>query len=439
MPSLYSDFRPLRTLNPDGYNANVSAWLKSLMSAASAGYICNASTPDSPSLLVLQLDNHLLRELETKTLGQPLALGTVVREGIQSKTLLDHSEFLRAEESVYLTPWRIPSVSAVLGWGLRQFGLGIGATGDDKLPAGRFVLMPNLEKAAGAFMEQSRDLTGRVQRCFSRADFEDRFAKVLGTRMSTDDMNVFLRYLDRDKQLILYTKDTVKIRKGADDKMTEEDLTISSLQTLIKDLYTQITTMEKRIDEINSMVKAAMAKKNRPSALAALRSRKLAESTLESRHATLSQLEQVMTRIEQAADQVELVRVMEASTHVLMGLNKEVGGVERVDNVVDQLREQITQVDEVGNVIAESGSGNIDESEIDAELEALEVEERKAVVTERDESAEMKRKFEALDALQAQAVESRRAEDAAAKARDSSVQESTDILKRLSLEPMANS
>ena len=64
------------------------------------------------------------------------------------------------------------------------------------------------------------------------------------------------------------------------------------------------------------------------SALAALRSKKLNETALAQRTETLSQLEEVYSKVEQAADQVAIVRVMEASAGVLRNLHAEVGGVE---------------------------------------------------------------------------------------------------------------
>jgi charged multivesicular body protein 7 len=81
-------------------------------------------------------------------------------------------------------------------------------------------------------------------------------------------------------------------------------------------------------------------------------------------------------KIEQAADQVELVRVMEASSRVLGSQNKEVGGVERVEGVVDRLREEMEKTDEVGQVVGEFGKEGVGEGEVDDELEVMEREER---------------------------------------------------------------
>ncbi|KAB8297728.1 hypothetical protein EYC80_001530 [Monilinia laxa] len=218
--------------------------------------------------------------------------------------------------------------------------------------------------------------------------------------------------------------------------ITQEDTSIASLKSLIADLEIQTKLFAERVERMEGAAKEAVAKKNRVSALAALRSKKSAESNLANRHATLSQLEEVLSKIEQAADQVDLVRIMESSTKVLSSLNKEVGGVERVDDVVDKLREQMGQVDEVGDIIAEPGQNNVDETEVDDELEAMEreetrkIEEKQRLVKEekeRREAADTKRKLDELEDVERKAREAKKDEDF--------VDESTKGLRRISLEP----
>lgn len=70
--SLYSDFSALKTANPDGYRANVSAWTSALANAARAGLLPSASR------LCLKADSTLLKELEVRNLGRPAALDAVL-------------------------------------------------------------------------------------------------------------------------------------------------------------------------------------------------------------------------------------------------------------------------------------------------------------------------------------------------------------------------
>ncbi len=75
LPSLYSDFTLQRHTNPDGYAANVAAWEKALLEAAKAGLV---PAPNYlHDTLSIQISEDLLRSLETKDWGRPLALETV--------------------------------------------------------------------------------------------------------------------------------------------------------------------------------------------------------------------------------------------------------------------------------------------------------------------------------------------------------------------------
>lgn len=169
----------------------------------------------------------------------------------------------------------------------------------------------------------------------------------------------------------------------------------------------QADGLEVKITELTATAKTALNSKNRISALSAVRSKKLAEHNLKRRFDTLAQLEEVYSKIEQATDQVEYVHVMEASTGVLRGLNAQVGDATKIDEVVDELREEMSKVDEVGNIMSEIGP-EIDETEIDDELEALEQKDQEA--KDEEEAEETRKKLAELESLEQNTKEAARAE-----------------------------
>ena len=118
---------------------------------------------------------------------------------------------------------------------------------------------------------------------------------------------------------------------------------------------------------------------------------------LTQRSDSLAQLEGISNSIRQAADQAEIVRVMEASTGVLKSLRKEIGSVEKVEEVVDDLRDEMGRVDEVNAIITNNDMGPMSaggEVEVDEELAVLEREEVDRQDRLRDE--EVARRFDAL-------------------------------------------
>ena len=186
--------------------------------------------------------------------------------------------------------------------------------------------------------------------------------------------------------------------------------------------------MEAKIAELTQSAKIALTNKNRVSALSAVRSKKLAEHNLSQRLNTLLQLEEVYSKIEAAAGNVEIVQVMQASTGVLRGLHAQIGGAEKVEDIVEELREEMAKVDEVGSIMNEAGPV-IDEGEIDEELEELEKGDQKAKEEkekEEKEAEETRQKLAELDNI------GRRAEDM--KDVDSELAESIGKLSNMSVE-----
>jgi charged multivesicular body protein 7 len=351
--------------------------------------------------LILELDDVLLRSLENKQFGRPLALGTVLQEALASGEMIPLPHFLKATQSIYHKSWgSIPW--AVAGWALRQVGL-TGGPGDS-MPKGQVaVVLQNVETVAKAFADATADRISPFERIFSRTHFRRTFEASLleGQRLSDSDFDVLVKFLSRDKGVLATDGNIIKIRDPSESAtISEEDSAIASLKELMEDLTRQTEALSRRIDELNIAAQDAVRRKNRVSALAALKSKKLAENNLTMRYATLNQLEDVATKIQQASDNVQLVRVMESSTGALRSLNKQVGGADRVDAVLDNLREQMGQVDEVGNVITEAGLGTatVDEGEVDDEFEAMLAEERK-----KEEEAE-RIKREAQEAAEAEAT-----------------------------------
>ncbi|PSR90605.1 Snf7-domain-containing protein [Coniella lustricola] len=397
LPALYSDFRGQRTTNPDGFEANISAWKRGLASIAREGL---AGT-SNPNHVVLSADESLLRALESKQYGRPLALGTVIREAAQKQDLIPLQAFLSARNSIYYKSWAsIPW--NIAAWGFEQLGLTGAFTfgSDDHLPGGQFVIVVNLELAAMAVLEHGSALTSRFERTFSKAQFQTEIGAMLveGQRLSDTDTEVLLKFMSRDKGILLYDGKTVKLKTPGvqENKITAEDETIASLKELAQYLEHQTMVLEKKIEELTNTAKEAVAKKNRVSALAALRSKKLAETSLQQRFATLNQLEEVGAKIAQAADNVQLVKLMDSSTGVLKDLNAQAGGAERVEEIVDHMREQMTQADEVSSILAEQGQV-VNEGEIDDELE--------------DMLQEKRREEEAVERAAREAEERRHAED----------------------------
>lgn len=119
-------------------------------------------------------------------------------------------------------------------------------------------------------------------------------------------------------------------------------------------------------------------------------------------------------KIEQAADQVTLVRVMEGSTGVLRSLQKEMGEVEKVEDVVEDLREEMRKVDEAGAALNEANASEAviaGDEELDEELEAMEKQQRQEQERERKEKDKRQEEEEEKRQWQKEAQRDRRGKE----------------------------
>lgn len=204
---------------------------------------------------------------------------------------------------------------------------------------------------------------------------------------------------------------------------------------MILTLSRQTVDIEQKIEHQTIVAKTALNNKNRISALSALRSKKLAEQNLKQRLDTLAQLEEVYSKIEQATDQVEIVRVMEASAGVLRGLRAQTGGIEKVEDIVDELREEMSKVDEVGRVINAIGP-DIDDAAIGEELEAMEIRERQA---KEEQEAELTRQRLAVELDRAEGAVNMGASVEATATEELNAESELDIGKLSEMSPVNDS
>lgn len=303
--------------------------------------------------------------------------------------MIPYQEFITARKSIHSRNWTIQP-RWLFSWGLKQLGLLDLSIGVGLLPTASFVILPNVEEAASKIVNKMGSSSNQIDRIYPMSMFSTEAGKVLKSQngLTESDLHLILKYLARDKSRIIYDAETVKFKAAGETSstLTTQDKTIASLKTLIADINLQVAMFSTRISNLSESAQKAIKNKNRTSALAALRSKKLSETILMQRSETLAQLEEVYGKIEQAADQVAIVRVMEASTGVLRNLHAHIGGIDKVEDVIEGLRDEMGKVDEIGGVIEASAQVDsvIDESAVDEELESL---ERQAKAREEEKGA----------------------------------------------------
>lgn len=432
LPSLYSDLVQQKAANPDGFAANATAWQKALTRAALADQL------PGNSKLVLKCTDGLLHALSSPKYGQPTGLGAVFDEMVQKGKAMDIKDFQGSEASIYQKSW---SLGSIVRWGLRQAGLWKSGSWENngKLRRGELVLIEGLERLAKQISAQQKGQESFTDRVMSKESFSEVVSHTDVGTLSTHELEVLLRYLSRDVPTLSYDADTVKFKSSTTDgpdPITEEDRHIANVKTTLSSLQAQVDSLSLRAETLQKTAQNAVQAKNRNTALSALKSKKLAETALQQRRDMLHQLEGVYSKIEQAVDQAQFLQVMQASATTLKTLNQRVGGVERVDAIMDDLREQVGQTDEVGRVMQEPLSDNaiVDEAEVDDELASMEREELARKEGMKEDASKTKledlAQFERAAKERAAADRQRQAED---QELDAELESSSQRLERIKL------
>ncbi|KAL6719109.1 hypothetical protein ACLMJK_003346 [Lecanora helva] len=239
-------------------------------------------------------------------------------------------------------------------------------------------MLSNVERAGQAILKQIANQTNRLNRIFPMSHFRTWVGELLNLdkELSNSDLQIILVHLSRDKASISYDSQTIKFKEAGQSVslLSEQDRTISSLKSIIIDLTAQIEELSARIATLSAKAQRSLDSKDRTSALAALRSKKLHETALTHRSDTLAQVEEVYNKIGQAADQLTIVRTMEASAKVLQNLHTEMGGVAQVDDIIEDLRDEMSKVDEISSALEAGSQANhdIDQNAVHEEFEYME-------------------------------------------------------------------
>ena len=153
---------------------------------------------------------------------------------------------------------------------------------------------------------------------------------------------------------------------------------IQKMRTTLDILSKKETHLESRMQQENATA-LATASSNRSAALLALHRKKLLAKHRDQTRAARFNLELQLMAIENATLNLETMEAMRQGSMAIKALHGAVS-VERVDETMEEIREQMEVAQEISEAIASPlGAGGIgmvvDEDELDAELEALQQEE----------------------------------------------------------------
>ncbi|ORY81332.1 Snf7-domain-containing protein [Protomyces lactucae-debilis] len=361
LPSLYSDFATLKVSNKDGYDANIDAWIQALnKSLLEETFLSikeeaesSTSTNAFASCLCITTSKALSDILTSSQWGKPLALASVEHEAVAKRAWIPKDLFMAQEESIYAPPSRLTNVTlgAAFRWGVSKFWTPSTPT---KLSGAAFVVVANIELVADKLMKQYQaDMQSSYSGHITTRSLFARWCTDLSPyRLSGADIEVLLKYLARDQGTVVQSEgETLKFLPAGvpldDVSISQTDEAVAQLKATLALLDDQIKSLSQRCTDLEIEAKEAISKSQKTLALSKLRTRKQLETTTRQRADQRAQVEAVLVKIDEAATNMGLLNAMEQGSFALDRLLKSMGGMERVDAIMDQVSDSMAQVDEV--------------------------------------------------------------------------------------------
>lgn len=151
--------------------------------------------------------------------------------------------------------------------------------------------------------------------------------------------------------------------------------TVVSLRENIATQEKREQHLEKKIEQLVAEAKAKMAKKDKKGALYSLKRKKLYEAEIDKIANIKMTLETQVMNLESAAQNAETFKAMNAGKNAMSTLREDTN-IDKVDDLMDDIKEEMEMADEVSNALAQPVDPLMtDDDDLLAELQELEAED----------------------------------------------------------------
>jgi charged multivesicular body protein 7 len=367
LPSLYSDFRKLEQVNPDGYEANLIAWRSLFTELITRSQFRNT--------FVIETEG-LLEELTLAEFGKPMCVDVVLEDLVKGGDLVPWTQWTTTD-GLYNRHWVRPA----LNWAVNRFvwDTSYEIKGKNGLKNDKLVSKVMLEKYVDAL--EKKLSTKRHELVFHRDQFRqflqglDIKIEVCSTYLTELDFEVLITFLHRDLRKIHIRENVIKFG----DEVTNEDVGICEIKATVQTLQEKNKELQFKIDSISTKLRQSLTdKSNKELSLNLLKSKKIAEQSLNKQLVSLTQLESVLYKIDESSSNLQLLNALEKGSVVQKGLNAQFGGVDRVESIMDELEEEKYEADKIADQLNRLNT-TVDDEEVEEEFaHILEQEEAKA-------------------------------------------------------------
>ncbi|KAI8835218.1 Snf7-domain-containing protein [Chytriomyces cf. hyalinus JEL632] len=377
MNSLFARF-PEKGVNKTLYESRLRFWT-SLINSAARERLLTANSQNENAFI---LQTEALPALFTRKGLTPRGLDTVVIEMRASNDLVPVSKYL---DDVISGGWSIFSlVTAPLRFGLSFVS---GPSAEPEEFAGKDVLVSlvqvitqsairlfNYVKDEAAYSTDYIHDASIFQKATQRTNSEKQLTAL--------DQRILARYLETSgKAVIEYgtANEPLAIKflssPSSNAVITGTDRGILNIKNTAQSLQLQISNLEAKVAELKSNASSALKNNARSRALIFLKQKTSVSSVLEKRIASLHTLETILSKIQQAETDAEIVHAYKLGTVTLQSVLKTHNLTpDSVQQTLDSLSDAFADQNEIDAVLAAHHAENaldVDDEEIERELEDL--------------------------------------------------------------------
>ncbi|KAL0480489.1 vacuolar protein sorting protein VPS32 [Acrasis kona] len=183
-------------------------------------------------------------------------------------------------------------------------------------------------------------------------------------------------------------KKEITVSKKTEDHTNQ---TINKMQETQEMLEKRQKLLQKKMQMEEDKAKEFLLKKDKKSALAAIKRKKTYEAQYNRLQQQISNVEQMSMNVENAVTDMETLKTQQLAANTLKQVFKETGGIDKVEDVLDEVRDAMDVANDLGRALSQNIGGGemIDEDDIEAELSMLEMENDDAQMLGMDSSVKI--------------------------------------------------
>lgn len=365
LSSLYSDFEKLKTLNPEGFQANIDAWGNLL------NQIILQNLVQTSSISIPTHDPDLSQYLSLPIHGRPQSLGLILNELVSSKQLIPLSTFIPLQFSYVDFMTDNQSIFRYLSpnnWLLLLKG-DFDSKSKKGLKQERYISWDALKRESLKHLQhlEKKTLYG------SNLDilFEKKSLQVeleAKNALSDIDLDILLTHWSRDlNKCTITTKDDKTYIKFSNEPILDEEIGIINLRSSVENLSYKNLQTEVEIEKLDVKLRDLVASKaDTPRIKHILRLKKTLSKSLSLSIESYNQLNSIILKIEESNSNLGIYDQLVTGNQLLKSMNSKFD-VDEIEDVKEQISEEMAKADEITNVIV----GTSEEVDVDEEFDKL--------------------------------------------------------------------